>query len=159
MEPEQEGETTGVLSKLLIVLASAVLLILILWKVFDISNEVLAVEACRDSIHMAVGSTLQGKRALDTIKCPIKETVINTGDDDELKGVLADELAECWYKYGQGRLDLFKEFSKEEQTYCAVCSSLQFEDAAKGSVVTNLPGYLSENRVPEKYLKGSSGSI
>ncbi len=153
MDPEEEGGTMGMFGVVIIAMVGMLLLIAVLWKIFFISNDFAAVQACRDSVQMNAASGLRGTDMLDSIRCPMKKKTIKTGNEAEIKQELADEMAECWYKYGEGRLNLFRDTPGDELTYCAVCSKIDFEGDAKDKKIDDFTLYLLNNQVPAKYLK------
>src|SRR3989338_11185932 len=52
-------------------------------------------------------------------------------------------MYDCWYQYGEGKLNLFK----DEATFCSVCAFVNIEAAES---VKGLPAYLMTEQVPDK---------
>jgi len=79
-------------------------------------------------------------------KCRTEYLTVPKGQDEdqELK-FIARKLAGCWDQYLEGREDLFY---TEDNTFCAICSVLYFDDDEKE--ITDLISYLMNNEVPTK---------
>jgi len=72
-----------------------------------------------------------------------KTEYLTVPKDTELH-LISKKLAGCWDQYLEGKEELF---ASEDNTYCAICSVLKFED--KDKELDLLP-YLMDNNVPNK---------
>lgn len=134
------------LEKVTLVLLVAMLTVLIAYLFFnkgfaEASNKSVDVTACRASVDRNARLHISGFEFPISINCPARNIKI-TKSDDSAKRTIADAMADCWYQYGEGKLNLFK----DEATYCAVCSfiSIESEEPIKG-----LPAYLLTEQMPD----------
>lgn len=70
-----------------------------------------------------------------------KTEYLSVPEDQELH-FIAKKLAGCWDQYLEGKEALF---DTEDNTYCAMCSVLEFKDDTE---IKGLTSYLMENKVP-----------
>jgi hypothetical protein len=70
------------------------------------------------------------------ILCPTNMITVTPDDQDDARKVLADEMANCWETWGEGKMVLFE---NEKGVFCHVCSSIQFNDIG---AIEGLPAYL-----------------
>ncbi|MCK5624540.1 hypothetical protein KAI04_01740 [Candidatus Pacearchaeota archaeon] len=49
---------------------------------------------------------------------------------DEVYKALADEMADCWWMFGEGTIDYVGDKAKESN-YCSICSQIAFDDSMK----------------------------
>jgi hypothetical protein len=92
---------------------------------------------------------------------------VNTIND--IYSVLATQMADCWWMFGEGKLNYVKK-DTESQLYCSICSQVSFDDSVKKIIPSgqinkaNLYDYLSYNNVSGKdisyldYLVGVKNS-
>ncbi len=59
------------------------------------------------------------------LKNPEKKRVSSL---DEIYSVLADEMANCWWMFGEGKLD-YAEDTLVPENHCAICSQIYFDDS------------------------------
>ena len=79
--------------------------------------------------------------------------------NDLVNSYVAEELRKCWYKTGEGELDIFKYEGvvvPETYTVCLVCSEIIFDKEAKQGSYDGLIEYLNGN---ELSLKGEAEKI
>lgn len=75
-----------------------------------------------------------------------KEYSFNEINEDVVNRVAADELASCWYKIGEGKVDVFdQEFIADKNHICLVCAEISFKDKVKDSTFSNLDNFLKKN--------------
>ena len=103
-------------------------------------------QACRSSIILSSAS--KSMADLDTIgsgeshfsmDCPRqellikKDQVVENGIFNQKKfhKIFADELANCWYMVGEGKLDPFSDWKNKDKTYCLICKTIVFDDSLR----------------------------
>ena len=148
-----EGRTLVIM---IIVIASAMVLILFGGKLYAAITGGASDNACRLSIFAQ--SKLKGftGKSPVSIECPRKEIIfykdhveehiegksnnikIKIGeklekkfkelDDVIVNQVIAEELRRCWYKTGEGELDAFDEGGLLGTETCLLCSTIEFDD-------------------------------
>lgn len=104
-----------------------------------------AVTACRASVERNAHLRLGGFEFPASVDCPARELQVN--DKEKANQNIAEEMYDCWYQYGEGRLPLFK----DDATYCSVCAFVRIKT---GESVKGLPYYLMSEQIP-----GSSGTL
>lgn len=86
-------------------------------------------EACRASIIMrAMPVAGDIAKANTPLNCRTEEIIIDSRykTEDQIKGKIADAMAECWNMVGKGELD-FMSSSLWNQDYCLICSRIEFD--------------------------------
>ena len=98
----------------------------------------------------------------------IKPKKIKVKTLDEVYGTLADEMADCWWMFGEGKVD-YVGSDLTKNNYCSICSQIYFDDSLealegienKQISKDELYDYLSENEYSKnktyaEYLFGTS---
>jgi hypothetical protein len=73
---------------------------------------------------------------------------------DEVYEVLANEMADCWWMFGEGKVDYVgKDFFKKDN-YCSICSQVAFDDSLKEEIGNEISKdefykYLSETNISQ----------
>lgn len=72
---------------------------------------------------------------------------------DEIYQVLADEMANCWWMFGEGRVNYVGD-DLSHNNYCSVCSQVYFDDSLESIVGENigkdgLYNFLESNKIDE----------
>ena len=49
---------------------------------------------------------------------------------DDIYQVLADEMANCWWMFGEGKIDYLRDKALQKN-YCSICTQLAFDDSIK----------------------------
>ncbi len=79
---------------------------------------------------------------------------------EEVYEILANEMADCWWMFGEGKIDYVKD-DLFEKLYCSICSQVAFDDSMSGIFENGLIyenilyAYMEDNKVPnneETYL-------
>lgn len=83
-------------------------------------------QLCKESVRTHSRLHIGGIEAFSDVKCPIEDKEIQK--DSDINSELAYHLAECWDKYGEGRLKLFSNEWISTEKFCAVCKRLTFRD-------------------------------
>ena len=139
----KRGELTTQQIVLLIILIASFIIILFFLFRLNLNSESEA-EICHNSVVVR-GSTVIPADATP-LKCS-RQYVCLTEDGscegfnnpvvekvktkNEVYGVLANEMANCWWMFGAGQVDYVgKDFFKKDN-YCSICSQLLFDDSLK----------------------------
>lgn len=126
-----------------------ILFIMFIDTVFQAGQDKGEVEICRKSIQTLSSINTFKEVGFEDIKCPMVNETIEVGEDDELKEELADEMAECYYKFGTGEWQLFETELGVTQ-YCVICSVIEFRGADKE--IDGLISWMDQNYLPLYYL-------
>ena len=122
-------------------------LVFLVWYVFfyDVyrlsTDQSASVLACKASVERNARLHLRGIEFPTSVDCPAESLAIT--DVKTANEKIANSMYDCWYKFGEGKLNLFT----DEATFCSVCT---FIDVKTDKPVTGLPIYLMENQIPDK---------
>ncbi len=140
IEKSKKGElTTQQIVILIIVITSFSIILLLLFRLNlgETSNK----EICHNSVVLkSKGKGLVGKLDCKTNyvcisgggKCegisPTITVKVNPDNRDEIMKAIADEMADCWWMFGEGKMDYidFEVFKKK--VACAICSIVKFDE-------------------------------
>ncbi len=87
-------------------------------------------------------------------------------DETETYSVLAEEMATCWWMFGEGKLNYLSQDLLAQNLYCSICNQIAFDnsmnDLFSGGNIdkNNLYNYLSTTKMPDSdknYLDYLSG--
>jgi hypothetical protein len=136
----KKGELTTQQIVVLIVLIASFLVILFFVIRLNLGGES-EKEICRNSVITRGSSVipaesvplkcsrtyvcLTGDRNCDLLLNPIIERV---GSEEDVYDVLAEEMAECWWSFGEGKIDYVGE-KIARNNYCSICSQLAFDSS------------------------------
>ncbi len=136
---------------LLILLVAVVVLILFLDKMKEVSEAENIPDLCRKNIEISSIGRVAGMELYDEIKCPTEYKEIGSTDEEEIKKELADGMASCWYKMGEGKYEVFETALLSDTHYCVICSVTEFSNDDKH--ISNFLDYLEEKEAPVYYTK------
>lgn len=170
----KKGELTTQQIVLLIILIASFAVVLYFFMSMNFGEES-EKEVCHNSVVMASHSSLSGDTELNcerTYLCitedgtcegfsnPKKAEVDNL---EEVYETLSTEMAECWWMYGEGRLNYVGDKALKKN-YCSICSQVLFDDS-----LNNLEGveegkidlddfyeYMSEKSLSSKEVEEDS---
>ena len=146
-----EGKELGFLVILIILVSTAAVMLMFLHQINKVSDQELDVRLCRKSVDMTSIANIEGLNS-NSLNCPTTYASVNYGDEKRIKKILADNMADCWYKFGEGRKEIFsKTLWKRDKNYCAICSVIRFNKDAKSKQINNFLDYLKENNVKKAY--------
>lgn len=148
---------------LYLLIAAVVFLLLVFFvtKVYDYMASKGDTESCRLSVFAAANARIPGRTTLN-LQCPRKSIVLSkdgytvNGKEKKyryedyttnIKNVFAQEMAECWYKTGEGTTNIFEEPLIGNKQVCLICSHLQLKDVPS-SDIGSLSDYLKETTMP-----------
>ena len=108
------------------------------------AEQSVSVTACKASVERNAKLHINGIQFPTSIDCPAQNIAITSDDSPNDKNEkIARAMYDCWYEYGQGKLDLYK----GEGTFCSVCA---FVDVKTDQPVTGVSDYLLNHQVPDK---------
>jgi len=62
---------------------------------------------------------------------PTTTRYVNPANENEIMGVIADEMADCWWMFGEGKVDYVGDWISKpdllETRHCAICSIVKFD--------------------------------
>ncbi|MBI2044058.1 hypothetical protein HYT24_01715 [Candidatus Pacearchaeota archaeon] len=149
---KNKGElTTQQIVVITILMASFAVLLFLLFRL-NLGEQTNA-EICHNSVVLKdkslLGSSLNCRTSYVCIsggeKCneinPTQTFEIDLSKDDETvknqtMKAIADEMAQCWWMFGEGEFVYTKGISWVENTACAVCSSVKFDETLGNNKIT-----------------------
>jgi hypothetical protein len=139
-QKSKRGElTTQQIIMLIIVITSFVVILFLLFRLNlgETSNK----EICHNSVVLkSTGKGLAGQLDCTTNylcisgggECEdINPTItikVDPNNKEEIMKVIADEMADCWWMFGEGKLDYADFEALKAQTVCAICSIVKFDE-------------------------------
>ena len=69
------------------------------------------------------------------------------GSEEEVYQILADELADCWWMFGEGKINYVKK-DLNSKLYCSICSQIAFDKSVK-EIPGLEEGFLSQDNLYE----------
>jgi hypothetical protein len=89
-------------------------------------------EACRTSVLVKAKLKVLGKPLLTELNCKTDFKEIKTDDLDEIRMEITKEMYDCWYEFGEGKVDFVTDWVGDK--YVFVCSRLDFDPRIRESV-------------------------
>ena len=84
---------------------------------------------CRTNYLCISGSTdCKGISATSTIK-------VNPNNKNETMKALADEMSDCWWMFGEGKID-YADRGTFSRTACSICSIVEFDETLHGTSIS-----------------------
>lgn len=118
-------------------------------EVAEAGSRSASVTACKSSVDSNSRLHFGAIEFPGHLNCPARSIEITRSltekQQEDAKKMIATEMYDCWYQYGEGRRNLFK----GEGTFCSVCS---FIDVTAKEPVEGLFTYLADEPIP-----GNSG--
>ncbi len=165
MKTNKRGELTTQQIVLLIVLIIS--FVVILYFIFRLNlNESSEKEICHNSVIMRGNSILtQTAVRLNCQRsyvCITKDgdcesmanpTIKKVSNEEEFYQVLADEMADCWWMFGEGKIDYVGDKALEKN-YCSICTQLAFDDSLR-EIGAFESGQISQDRLYDYLVKTS----
>ena len=135
----------GFIATFIILLIIAVFLIKQIYTIDVISTQSVGIEQCKKSVELSALTSFPGMNTEvfnEQIDCPTVYKQVNLPDEDKIKRRLANDLAECWYKFSGGQQDIFNAVYKDQEYYCVVCSVTDFTGSAKNMEIKGFANFL-----------------
>ncbi|MEK6757998.1 MAG: hypothetical protein AABX88_02615 [Nanoarchaeota archaeon] len=150
----KKGElSTAMIIGLIILIVS---FIVILFFILELGlKEKTAEEICHNSVVMYSKSSLLGR-----LDCKTEYVCISGGEDctdfsptktievdlskgnDEVLRAIADEMANCWWMFGEGKINYA---SRKGGMHCAICSMVKFDSGGVNIKHKDLHSFLASN--------------
>ena len=152
--------TSSFLAYLILTLVIIVVLLVFYMQLASVYRASDDVEICRKSVEVSSLSAIRGDVFVNDLRCPTLYRTITAKDTEKIKKQVADEMADCWYKFNKGDATVFPlstwDKASQDTTYnCVICSVIEFQDDAQGKTLANFGSYLAEHQVSVRYGKES----
>ncbi|MBU4308233.1 MAG: hypothetical protein KJ566_00350 [Nanoarchaeota archaeon] len=155
MKNKKAELTTQQLVTLIILIVSFAVILFLLFRL-DLGKETEA-ELCHNSVIMRGSAVVpEDTIPLDCSRkyiCITKDGSCNSMTKPEIKKVktdsdvykvLADEMANCWWMFGEGKVNYVSN-KYAHKSYCSVCSQIAFDKSLKKSINAFSSGQLDQN--------------
>ncbi|MBI5393029.1 hypothetical protein HZA96_04110 [Candidatus Woesearchaeota archaeon] len=142
------------MASIAIIIVTLIVLLLWLIPVHQKQKEFKSIESCRQSVDIQSQTKIKGIQfkqediAGTGLDCPTQKIVIAEKDPTLIQKKLANQMAYCWFKFGEGKKDLFDVLFNEEKNYCVVCSLVSFEGSAANIEIKGFLQFLESNPIP-----------
>ncbi|MEM4267628.1 MAG: hypothetical protein QXK37_02245 [Candidatus Woesearchaeota archaeon] len=156
-ETDEGGETSFVVRLALLLVAIVIAGFFVFGKLVEVWSVNNNIEQCRRSVELHSIAHISGESIYDDFDCPAYDKIIKSGSEEQIKEQIANEMANCWYKWGRGKKELFSAVSGPER-FCAICSFIQFEGPAKDRQLTGFSYYLATHKPRAKFKNESYAS-
>ncbi len=165
----KKGElTTQQMVMLIVVIASFSILLFFLFRL-NLGEESKS-EICRNSV------VLSGRSGLPTgslacyrsYKCITADgdckgltnpEIIKVKTENDIHEALAKEMTDCWWMFGEGRINYVSSIGLTRNNYCSICSQIELDSSLsdikgiEGSVSKDkLYQYLADNKMPNREI-------
>lgn len=162
---DKRGIEAEVLIGIIVIIISFV--IIVLFFTFFQHKEFLDKEACRDSVVLRSLPIIGQGQSFAPLNCKTQQIVIENKKyktDEEIKARIANEMYDCWWMMGEGKLTPFKSLKDEVvsgegwgfkriSSACAICSVVSFDETLKSkNSQLDIEDYLFNTNVPTKTI-------
>lgn len=165
-----KGEITTQQIVLLIILLISFIVILLFILGFDFWAQTKS-EICHNSVvtrSISSSDSVVPLKCSRTYVCLTKDKscermtepeIEKVSTEEEIYQVLADKMADCWWMFGEGKIDYVgKDFFKKNN-YCSICSQIGFDDSIREIdgveeeiSKDKLYDYLAKTKMPDSEL-------
>jgi hypothetical protein len=93
-------------------------------------------ESCRQSLLLRSGNAVNAVKEIQEnfdFKCRTDVVTIDFVDYDRAGRLIADKMAECWYLFGQGKMNLYGGQWWGSKVYCFNCARIYFTSDVRDS--------------------------
>lgn len=158
MKMNKNGELSSSQLVTIIILIVSFAVILIFFYMFNFKGEV-SKESCRNSVQMR-GTALS--KSVVQLQCETKDVcfsktnncdsakkgteIIKIVDKPALLNELGNLMYDCWWQYGEGKVDYRAAGIGDSESYCGMCNVVKFD-----SSIRNSPG-LNSVSLSELYI-------
>lgn len=156
--PSKKGMMMPIVVMLILFVMISLILISFFYPALLFGKERADIEACRLSVLATSKMTFEGIRETlgFQLNCPAHEVEIKLTDSNKISKQIANEMYDCWYKMGNGKVNPFPKgfFEIESKKFCVICSEIKFSDKTKRTVteIPNFVHYLIDTTIPNSDL-------
>ncbi len=108
-------------------------------------------DTCRASVETKSTFNLGILGSPLSLKCVEEDIKSRAKSKDQIKLEIATEMYSCWYKYGEGKADIYGSLDAwQTNLHCKICSFVQFPDVDEAPTYGELNDYLNTKKLPGK---------
>ena len=143
----KKGDVNWEVIAVILVLAFAIIYFIFLKGFNSEQTKYFDSNACRLSVIKA-SHYGQGVYSLKDLSCKTQEITVDETDPEAVQQLLAKNLYNCWWMFGQGKVDFLKNFGGEREGICFKCSKLNFiNDLDEEVTKKQFEEYLKDNEI------------
>jgi hypothetical protein len=150
-EEQSQGMGMGIIKYLLLFLVVFIVVFVFYGKINDYWKQRSDSEICRQSIELHAAGSFAGLKTIDAIKCPPRYLTVDDGDRKKIMKQTADLMADCYWKFGENKYDLFSGRLVGDERFCALCTHITFKGSARNQKISEFRKYLTTEPAPKKY--------
>jgi hypothetical protein len=150
-----QGQGMGALKYLIILVVVLLLLGGLFAGIFALWRERMDSQTCRQSIELHAKTGFSNSKTYDSFKCPPRYVTVQDADKEAIKSKTAQMMADCYWKFGENKYNLFEGGLVGEYRFCALCHHITFKGSAKGQKIDDFRKYLMTQPVSSKYGQGT----
>lgn len=139
---DRKGISEMVLIGLIVLLASAIVMGYATGIIAGMIKGKSDVEMCRTSVELNAQSILNEQIFSTAINCPSDNITIK--DVKKAKETIANSMYDCWYKFGEYKLDFIK---SKYGKYCYLCSKIDFDESLAKKNLVDFGDYLENKKI------------
>jgi hypothetical protein len=131
---------------MIIILASAILIIYFMISSGTIAKSKATIDTCRLSVDfVGKGKIFETELSssplgLNELNCATEQKEVKTDDVEKIKATLAQAMFECYYEFGEGKIDFVsshtEKFKGGSTNVCFLCSEMNFNEKASKASIT-----------------------
>ncbi len=110
-----------------------------------IGGQTLPLNCKTNFVYVTASSTKSNKR----MSTP--QRVVDVRTKEDVYEFLANDMYDCWWMYGEGKVDYLGEVDWTSNSYCSICSQIVFDESVKKIFADN-GGKLSKDDFYKTYL-------
>ena len=159
----KKGELTTQQIVILIILIASFAIILFLLFRLNLGKETNS-ELCRNSVVLRGKSILPGEttqlKCYKTYKCITADgsceglnnpEIVKVKTAEEIYKELSEDMASCWYQFGEGKINYLAGADLSKDNYCSICSDILFDNSLV-SIQGLENGKIDKNKLYYDYL-------
>ncbi len=134
----------------IVILVGAIVVFIFLNNLNLFVREQSELEKCRLSVLAKSKSKLItfGAESDVELKCKTKIEEINERDKKMVMGIMAENMRECWWKFGEGKIDFLSEYDWFGSDYrCFICSKKIFRNDVERITHEDFERFLSTKKM------------
>lgn len=163
----------GALATLIIAMVIAFILMNYSGALASIVKKGSDIEVCRLSVLAQAQTKVAGQTPV-SLQCPRRQVKFFNDkveidgkkddkydfeklDDNSVNKVVAEELRLCWYKFGEGKINVFRQniagdiITTASEYVCAICSEISFDKKIdRNKKFSGLVDYLKSSKIPQQ---------
>ncbi|MCL6500499.1 MAG: hypothetical protein K6T16_00495 [Candidatus Pacearchaeota archaeon] len=120
-------------------------------------KETIDKEACHQSAILRNNALLKGELGPEIpLNCKTLQIKISTADEEFIKREIANQMYDCWWMLGEGKLNFFKRDPSLQyyKSHCVICTIITFDKNVQERLpeIRGMDEFLATNKIPTKNI-------